>query len=153
LANIGHLVSEPLVERCAPSCVRDQLDSEANLGEGHRADVQRVERRAAHERDDFAARLWPAQLGQHIGVEQPAAQASRAEPAAARGGAISTSWWGDARIADTSAAPRAIALEAAKLFRGNDHGRVSSVHGDVLRSLAFGQSNHLTQPCLGVAQT
>jgi hypothetical protein len=45
-----------------------------------------------------------------------------------------------------------IALEAAKLFRGNDHDFVTPVHRYVLRSFTVDAPHQFAKACLGILQ-
>jgi hypothetical protein len=55
-------VREPILQRTTPRGICDELDAEADLGEGDRADLERFERQCLDKRDDPASRLRTAQL-------------------------------------------------------------------------------------------
>jgi hypothetical protein len=48
---------EPVVQVGAARRVGDEFDSEADFGEGHRADIEEIERLRRNEGDDFRGRL------------------------------------------------------------------------------------------------
>ncbi len=50
----------------------DALDAKPDFGERYRADVEKIERLRGDEGKDFSFRLGAAQLGQDVGIEQPA---------------------------------------------------------------------------------
>ena len=101
-------VGQPVVQFGAAHRVGDALDAVADLGQRDRADVQVVQRQRGDERDHAGVRARAAQLGQHVGVDQPAAahsSTSRTGISMQRGGSMSMSWWGDACSASTSSWP------------------------------------------------
>ena len=67
-----HLVREPVIQFGATAGVGDKLDAEADFRERHRADIEQIERLRGDEGDHFGLGFRTAQLGQDIGVEQPA---------------------------------------------------------------------------------
>src|SRR5262245_52171627 len=102
-----HLVREPVVECCATGGIHDELDAEAYLGEADGAHIETLEGLSRHEAHDLPLRLWAAELGQHVGVEEPAAHGRSMSRTGIRVrlGSSSISRDGEACIAATSAAP------------------------------------------------
>ena len=130
-----------------------QLDAEADFGKGDRADVEQLERLRPDEGDDLGLRPGAAQLGEDVGVEQPARHNETSRTGiGSRSGfnldvAIGRSLHrGDQRVAG------AIALEAAELFRRDDDDFIAAVHGDMLRPLAADTPHQFAETRLGVLQ-
>ena len=122
LEHRAHFMRQPIGEFGALVGVGDELDTETNLGEGHGADVETVERMGGDEGEHFRFRPRAAQFGENIRVEQP--DPPQIDPAHWHGLAP---WFevdvcaigrglhrGDERVT------AALALEAAELFGGDD---------------------------------
>lgn len=62
LEHRSQLVREPIVELHPSAGVIEELDPEPNLGEGHDADIQKVQCLAGDKVQDVAVRTWPSKL-------------------------------------------------------------------------------------------
>ena len=68
------------------------LDAEADFRVGHDADKEVLKRLGGDKADDVRVRVEPPQLGENIGVEQPAGHSLTSRTGGrSRGGSISTS--------------------------------------------------------------
>ena len=87
-----HLVDQPVVQFGAANSVTHGLDTEANFGERDGADEQVFKTLAGDEVAHTRIRARPAQLGNDVGVQQPAAHSLTARTGIAlRAGSISMS--------------------------------------------------------------
>src|SRR6202035_2523564 len=97
---------EPVVEFGAATGVGNAFNAEANFSEGHRADMEQFERLGGYECENFAFRLGAAQLGENVGVEQPAGQNRTSRTGmAVRFGSRSISRYGEACMAAIKDSP------------------------------------------------
>jgi hypothetical protein len=63
------LICEPIIEIGAAIGLTDQLNAEANLGEGYSADVKLIKRTTGNERHNLLLRLGPPQFRENIRIE------------------------------------------------------------------------------------
>ena len=97
---------QPAVECGAALAVRDQLNSEADLGKGHHTDVESGSGLSGDEASNLGVRLVAAQLGKYICVEEPSPHSFTSRTGGvAFGGSKSRSRTRGSAIARTRAAP------------------------------------------------
>ena len=94
------------VECGAALAVRDQLNSEADLGKGHHTDVESGSGLSGDEADNLGIRLVAAQLGKDVSVEEPSPHSFTSRTGGVDfGGSKSRSRTRGSAIARTRAAP------------------------------------------------
>lgn len=106
LEHRAHPVSEPIAELGAARGVFDEIDAEADLGEGDRADVEQIERLRRDEGNHLRLRLRASQFRQNICIKQPSRQSETSRTGIGsrlRFGSMSRS--GEACMAAISASP------------------------------------------------
>ena len=101
-----NLVGQPFGQFSPPPGIGKQFDAEPYLGKCYDANMQALKRLSLDESDDFCLRSGTTKLRQHVRIEQPARHRWISRTGNRdRSGSISTSRYGDACMAATSALP------------------------------------------------
>jgi hypothetical protein len=103
----------PVIEVGTAIGLTDQLNAEANLGEGYSADVKLIKRTTGNERHNLLFGLGPPQFREDVRIEQPRHQNPESRTGIrSRPGSSPISLNGEACIASTSSAPVADAFSS-----------------------------------------